>query len=98
MISVLGFKFQGSSVEGVDDCTFAFYPQSLKDTLTMITDAKNFLSETGSKWVEMTMIANDGKKEIVNLYAEQNAEQKLVSKPSRVLKDVDDPYKWSHYN
>lgn len=99
-IAVLGFKFHGGDVEG---CLFALYPSNLQDTLVMITDAKKFLSDTGSEWAEMTMRSKDGEQEIVKLYKEQNstdASKKVsdVVQPVPVKTVEVDPYIWSNYN
>ena len=95
-----------------DGCIFALYPKCVQDTLVMINDAKSFLSESKSKWAEMTMISRNGQKEIVKLYQAQDEVESVAQAVEQAdfqdtiildnepnLDTVDnDPYSWSAYN
>jgi len=100
-IEVLGFKFHGGDAE---NCLFVLYPSCVQDTLNMITDAKNYISETGSKWAEMTMRSKDGQQEIVKLYREQDMVAQSAQHAPKMVPSVsktsvnEDPYMWSNYH
>lgn len=98
-IKILGFKFIGGNLDG---CMFLEHPTTIKDTLVAIKTAKAMIKDSGSTWVELTMIAQAGQKEFVKLYAEQEAkvESPKVDPPKepniyKVSID-EDPYQWSN--
>lgn len=98
-IKILGFKFIGGNLDG---CMFLEHPTNIKDTLVAIKTAKAMIKDSGSTWVELTMIAKAGQKELVKLYAEQETkvEPPKVKTPTeaniyKVSLD-DDPYQWSN--
>lgn len=95
-IKTLGFKFFGGNI---DDCMFMEHPKTIKETLTAIKTAREMLKDSGSKWFELTMIAKEGHKELVKMYAEQSTTPVAAPmKPSDIYTASidDDPYQWSY--
>ena len=98
-IAVLGFKFYGGEADG---CMFIEHPSTVRDTINAIDQARAFIKDSGAQWVDLTMRSNDGKQELVKLYASKycNVKASAVTKqeaPVPTALELD-PYSWANGN
>lgn len=87
-ITAIGFKLVGGSSHG---SLVAHFPKTKQELLDALKEAKEFLMNSDTKWIQVQLINREGKKELHNLYKSQ------LKKEAEATNDCVDPYKWAHY-
>ena len=89
-IRTIGFKLIGGNGNGT---LVAHFPKTLQEVADAFKEAKDFLMNSDTEWIQVQMLNKEGQKELRSLYKQQ----KEVEKPTAPMFNVDDPFAWAHY-